>query len=151
MLEDTDWQLVEDADGNAKLGGDDIMLAFVHPRGEADPQRHGLAIIKRYDFESKLQRMSVIVKYRRDQQYRAYVKGSPEKVAELCIPSSLPANYDAILEVYTNQGYRVIALATKSLPDLNYLQVQQTTRDKVECGLNFLGFLIMENKLKGAT
>jgi len=34
--------------------------------------------------------MSVIVKNNVDSTFRAYVKGSPEKVADLCLPYSLP-------------------------------------------------------------
>jgi magnesium-transporting ATPase (P-type) len=41
--------------------------------------------LKRFDFEAKLQRMSVIVKNMQDKSFRAYVKGSPEKIAELCL------------------------------------------------------------------
>jgi cation-transporting ATPase 13A3/4/5 len=49
-----------------------------------------VAILKRFDFEAKLQRMSVVVKNMSDKTFRAYVKGSPEKIAELCITESLP-------------------------------------------------------------
>jgi magnesium-transporting ATPase (P-type) len=38
--------------------------------------------------------MSVIVKNMVDGGFRAYVKGSPEKVAELCLKESLPSDYD---------------------------------------------------------
>ena len=151
MLEDTEYVLHEqNTVSNSPVRGDDIVLAEVCPKGK-DTFNSGLAIIKRFDFESKLQRMSVVVKNKSNAQYKAYVKGSPEKVAELCIKSSLPLDYDEILEAYTNKGYRVIALATKALNDFKFLQVQQTNREKIERNLHFLGFLIMENKLKDAT
>lgn len=54
--------------------------------------------------------MSVIVKNYLDGSFRTYVKGSPEKIKELCIESSLPKNYEEILNVYTESGYRVLAL-----------------------------------------
>ena len=38
--------------------------------------------------------MSVIVKNHLDSTFRAYVKGSPEKVADLCIPETIPANFE---------------------------------------------------------
>ena len=56
-----------------------------------------VAILKRFDFEAKLQRMSVVVKNMGDRTFRAYVKGSPEKIAELCISESLPLNYYDVL------------------------------------------------------
>jgi len=58
-------------------------------------------LIRRFDFSSKLQRMSVIVKNFIDNSFRVYVKGSPERIKELCKDSSLPKNYDEILEIYT--------------------------------------------------
>lgn len=79
------------------------------------------------------------------------MKGSPEKVAELSIESSLPKDYDKVLEAYTNKGYRVIALGTKSMEGFRFLEVESAKREQIECNLHFLGFLIMENKLKSAT
>lgn len=42
-------------------------------------------------------------------------------IRELCNSSSLPNNFEEILEIYTQSGYRVIALATKPLK-VNYLK-----------------------------
>jgi len=115
------------------------------------PIPNHLLIVKRFDFESKLQRMSVIAKHVSDGTLRAYVKGSPEKIAELCVPQSLPANYQEILSTYTTKGLRVIALAHRVLADKTFLQIFKAKRDKIECDLHFIGLLVMENKLKGAT
>jgi cation-transporting ATPase 13A3/4/5 len=60
-----------------------------------------LALVRRYDFSSKLQRMSVIVRNFLDQSFRTFVKGSPERIRELCTSESLPKNFDEILEIYT--------------------------------------------------
>ena len=49
---------------------------------------------------------------------------------------------------YTQQGYRVIALAWRPLHKLSYVRVQRAQREQVECELEFLGLLIMENRLK---
>jgi cation-transporting ATPase 13A2 len=67
--------------------------------------------------------MSVIVKNTADMSYRAYVKGSPEKIAELCNPDSLPQNFSECLEIYTQKGLRVIALAMRYLEDTTYLKI----------------------------
>jgi magnesium-transporting ATPase (P-type) len=56
-----------------------------------------LALIRRFDFSSKLQRMSVIVKNFLDQTFKTFVKGSPERIRELCRPETLPRNFDEIL------------------------------------------------------
>lgn len=97
-----------------------------------------------------MQRMSVIVKNFLDTSFKAFVKGSPERIRELCKAESLPTNFDEILEIYTQCGYRVLALAGKPL-NINYLKSQKVTREEIECDLNFLGFLIMQNKLKPVT
>ena len=41
--------------------------------------------------------MSVIVKNFIDNSFRSYVKGSPEKISEMCRPESLPSNFDEVL------------------------------------------------------
>lgn len=60
-------------------------------------------------------RMSVISKNTLDTCYRSFVKGSPEKIFELSVKSSIPDNYDDVLNKYTKEGYRVISLAQKKL------------------------------------
>lgn len=80
--------------------------------------------------------------------YKAFTKGSPERISELCKPETLPLNFEQVLARYTTQGYRVIALAVKDLPQMNFRKVQKLGRSDVEQDLNFLGFLVMENKLK---
>jgi len=107
-------------------------------------------MLRRFDFESKLQRMSVLVRSNQDNSYRVHLKGSPEKVQELCIPETLPSDFQEILDGYTIQGYRVIAIATKVLSkeqtDLKTLKSEP--REYFEKDLAFLGILVMENKLK---
>jgi cation-transporting ATPase 13A3/4/5 len=68
-------------------------------------------LLKRFDFTSALQRMSVIALNTLDNTYHSFVKGSPEKIMELSDKSSLPEDFEAVLEMYTLEGYRVIALA----------------------------------------
>jgi cation-transporting ATPase 13A2 len=85
-----------------------------------------------------------------DGNFRSYVKGSPERIRELCNPNSLPENFDEILQIYTECGYRVLALATKAL-NLNFVRAQKISREEVESDIWFLGLLIMQNKLKPVT
>ena len=108
-------------------------------------------LVRRFDFSSGLQRMSVICKNQLDNKFLAFVKGSPEKIQELCDPSTLPHNYEEILEIYTKEVFRVIGLATKPLPDMTYQKALGIPRGEIECGLTFLGLLVMENKLKVQT
>lgn len=111
-------------------------------------------IARRFDFESRLQRMSVVA--RKSNGYYSFVKGSPEKIIELCRPESIPDDITSILDSYTRKGYRVIAAGMKTLhKDVNdddcFKKINDLTREYLESDLHFLGFIIMENKVKAAT
>ena len=109
-----------------------------------------LDLIKRFDFVSKLQRMSVLVKNSKEDYFKVYCKGSPEKIRELCKPETIPSNYNRILNSYSNQGLRVFALSFKLLK-MHYLQSEKLSRESVEHDLVFLGFFIVKNKLRPKT
>lgn len=57
-----------------------------------------IGIIRRFEFSSKLQRMSVIVKNLQENTFRLHLKGSPEKLRELCVPESIPSNFHKVLD-----------------------------------------------------
>jgi cation-transporting ATPase 13A3/4/5 len=57
--------------------------------------------------------MSVIVS--EEGRLTIQVKGSPEKLRELCLPESLPSNFHPMLDTYAKSGYRVLACASRSL------------------------------------
>jgi magnesium-transporting ATPase (P-type) len=117
---------------------------------ETDKITYTSNLIRRFDFSSALQRMSVICKNTVDNKYRVFVKGSPEKISELCRPETMPQDYLEILEQYTVEGFRVIALAQKPLKT-TFREVMSIKRDEIERDLEFLGLLVMENKLKPET
>jgi len=91
-----------------------------------------LAVIRRFDFCSELQRMSVIVRGLNDSQFRVFCKGSPEKIKELSLPSSIPNNFHKILTNYTQNGLRVLGLGCKVLPKMSYETLQSKTRNEFE-------------------
>lgn len=67
------------------------------------------------------------------------------------LPSQVPHDYDDLLSYYTKRGYRVIAIAGKSIEGLSWLKAQRMKREQAESGLRFLGLIIFENKLKPGT
>lgn len=124
-----------------------------------------LGILRTLEFTAALRRMSVLVKKLKSNSVEAYVKGAPEVMREICDPATLPADYDQQLAFYTKHGYRVIALAGKSLQGLTWVKAQRLKRcaflphccgcrltekhrEQVESDLRFLGLIIFENKLK---
>jgi cation-transporting ATPase 13A2 len=65
--------------------------------------------------------------------------------------SPVPSDYDDLLSYYTHRGFRVIACATKHITKLNWVKVQKMKREEAESQLEFVGFIIFENKLKPTT
>lgn len=133
---------------------------LLQPTGEfefnasADPlamDSDELGIIRTFEFVSGLRRMSAIVKRLGENRMHAVVKGAPEVMHDICDPSTLPADYDAVLDYYTRRGYRVLACGTKSLENLSWRHAQKIPRENVESDLRFLGLVVFENKLKRET
>ena len=72
-------------------------------------------------------------------------------IIDVVISVPVPEDFNSVLQEYTSEGYRVIALAHKSLKRLAYAKVQRITREVAETDLNFLAFVILENRLKPET
>lgn len=63
----------------------------------------------------------------------------------------MPSTTNTVLRGYTEEGYRVIAIAYKVLQDCNFVQIPKLRRDEVERDLIFAGLVILENRLKDQT
>ncbi|KYN32967.1 putative cation-transporting ATPase 13A3 [Trachymyrmex septentrionalis] len=110
-----------------------------------------VGIVRQFPFTSSLQRMSVITRTLGANHYDLYCKGSPEMILSLSKAESIPPDFTAVLQEYTSEGYRVIALAHKSLNRLPYAKVQRINREAAEIDLTFLALIVMENRLKPET
>ncbi|XP_034875561.1 cation-transporting ATPase 13A2 isoform X1 [Mirounga leonina] len=156
MVESTGWVLEEGPAADSAFGTQ--VLAVMKPPPQ-EPQLQGMeeppvpvSILSRFPFSSALQRMNVVVAWPGAAQPEAYVKGSPELVAGLCKPETVPPDFARMLQSYTAAGYRVVALAGKLLPVAPSLEAaQQLTRDAMERELGLLGLLVMRNLLKPQT
>ncbi|KAK9302311.1 hypothetical protein QLX08_005724 [Tetragonisca angustula] len=109
-----------------------------------------IGIVQQYQFSSSLQRMSVIIRVLGSDTFKAYTKGSPEMIFSLSKPETIPKDIMICLKHYTEQGYRVIAMGRTELPE-NTKKITKLPRDAVEQNLEFLGLIIMENRLKSPT
>jgi len=165
MFESTGWIMKENTNTGDEFNANPLVLDYIRPKNEEDitvpyqdnyneeeklKNRYEIAIVKRFDFTSELQRMSVIGKNINENFFKVFCKGSPEKIRELCDPSTIPESFDEILTNYTSKGYRVLGMAGKSLL-MNFQQSQTITREAVEKKMLFLGLLIVQNKLKEKT
>ena len=178
MLEGVGWILRENFDD--KKGGvkayDPLVLAYVRPKTEKkldipitsiegldeddllafniDINKlklyYELSIIRRFNFDYLKQRLTVLVKNLHDNYFKIFSKGSPEKIKEICDQNTIPSDYNEVYSYYSSKGYRILGLAYKSIK-LNMRQSLQIQRKHVEKDLIFIGFAIIENKLKEGT
>ncbi len=136
MFESTGW-LLEENQGHSLL------------RGMVKGPCSSFGILKCFDFCSELRRMSVIgqgmMMSSKDASAVAYCKGSPESIVECCRADSVPERFQATLDHFTLAGFRIIACAGKALPKKAWYHYQ---REEIEKDLQFLGFLVFENRLK---
>ena len=172
MFESTGWELIEEPEDVNNY--DPKITTFVRPAEEKslteklkglegflkDPNNeeikdkikdhYELGIIRRFDFSSKLQRMSTLVKNLNQDNITCYVKGSPEKIKELCQLKTIPSDFNEQLNNYTSRGYRVLAMGSKVI-NMDINKAFEVNRTFCEKDLIFLGLLIVQNKLKEAT
>ncbi|XP_014665999.1 PREDICTED: probable cation-transporting ATPase 13A3 isoform X2 [Priapulus caudatus] len=116
-----------------------------------DEVPYEIGIVRQFHFSSSLQMMSVITRTLGSRHMDLYAKGAPEKLMSLCLDSSVPDDFHEVLERFTIQGFRVIALAHKKLKKLQWHQAQRAKRGELERELSFLGLLVMQNTLKPET
>ncbi|KAJ1645492.1 hypothetical protein LPJ64_002927 [Coemansia asiatica] len=121
----------------------------------ARPIRKPVCVLKVFEFSSDLRRSSVVIREFDDHDgICAYVKGAPEAIKYICRPETVPANYDSVLDNFTQTGRRVIALAGKQLSRASHSDTNSVAgieRTSVESQLCFLGFLVFENRVKTET
>ncbi|XP_071515717.1 polyamine-transporting ATPase 13A3-like isoform X7 [Panulirus ornatus] len=165
MFEATKWSLEEASQGSSNY--DQVTPTVVKPSNQEmyiDPLDithivetpfqvpYEIGIVRQFPFSSSTQRMSVMVRKLGQQHMDLYAKGAPEVIQSLCQPESLPKDLGSVLTQYTVQGFRVIALAHRTLQTkLLWHAAQRIPRDQVECDLTFLGLLILQNMLKPET
>lgn len=127
-----------------------------------------VGIVRQFPFSSNLQRMAILCKRIGQEELHFFCKGSPEMVQSLCKPDTgesrlvysnqnvdtnptmdvlfcfisktqVPANHDQILEDYTRQGFRVIAVAHRLVEIRSLHKLQKVQREELEHDLTFLG------------
>ncbi|KAH8174244.1 p5-type ATPase cation transporter domain-containing protein [Sarocladium implicatum] len=150
MFEFTQWTY-EEGKQMASEGDDDEQGGLAPSVARPPTGGLELGVLKSFDFVSQLRRASVIVRHFGKKSGDIYVKGAPEAMREICRPESFPADYEELLSHYTHKGYRVIGCATKHLSKLSWVKAQKMSRAETESELNFVGFIIFENKLKPTT
>ncbi|OAX83464.1 hypothetical protein ACJ72_02182 [Emergomyces africanus] len=162
MFEFTGWSF-EEGSHNAtdmEVERDYFSPSIARPPADFAPDYSGhesngkpfeLGVLRSFEFISQLRRSSVIARQFGDPGAFIFVKGAPECMKEICRPQSLPPDFEDLLSFYTHRGFRVIACATKHIQKLSWMKVQKLHRSEAESDLEFIGFIVFENKLKPST
>ncbi|XP_053490134.1 polyamine-transporting ATPase 13A3 isoform X3 [Ictalurus furcatus] len=167
MFEATGWILEEATEEETSLH-ERIMPTVVRPPKQLLPEpvmspeqdmelyelsgSYEIGIVRQFPFSSALQRMTVVARLLGEKRMDAYLKGAPEVVTSLCKKETVPQDFAEVLENYTKQGFRVIALAHRRLESkLTWHKVQNINRNHIETNMEFLGLIVMQNKLKPET
>lgn len=129
---------------------DNVQPSIIKP---SDDKEGEYSVIRQFTFSSSLQRMSVIVfdpSEDRPDNMMLYSKGSPEMILSLCDPQTVPEDYLIQVNAYAQHGFRLIAVARRPL-DMNFNKAAKVKRDSIECDLEMLGLIVMENRVKPVT
>jgi magnesium-transporting ATPase (P-type) len=81
--------------------------------------------------------MSVTCLINKTNSCKVYAKGSPEMMLTIMNENSIPKNYQEILKEYASHGFRVLAIASKSIL---LSQLKTISRSEAESSLIFNGF-----------
>ncbi|XP_078523062.1 putative cation-transporting ATPase 13A4 [Lissotriton helveticus] len=150
MFEGTNWTIENCSPDKHKEDQSSSMVIKPGPRAGKVPV-DGVVVMQQFPFSSSLQRMSVVTQVIGSNELMGFMKGAPEMVVRFCRPQTVPLNLLSELEHYTLQGFRVIGLAYKTLATKTDVGVETFTREEVESDLEFLGLLVMGNKVKAET
>ncbi|XP_063298845.1 probable cation-transporting ATPase 13A4 [Pelobates fuscus] len=149
MFEGTHWEINQPDSENNEISTSSLI---VKPGSACDKVPvEGIAIVHQFPFSSSLQRMSVVTHAIGDDKLVVYMKGAPEMVTAFCKSESVPKGFTSELQFYTTKGFRVIGLAYKTLEGYKISGESNFLREDVESNLEFLGLLILENRLKPET
>ncbi|XP_018404242.1 PREDICTED: probable cation-transporting ATPase 13A3 [Cyphomyrmex costatus] len=157
MFESTKWMLKDSDCMHIDKLYNSIMPIVVRPAVENASLTKNMneiteiGIIQQYQFSNSLQRMSVIVRASGSDDFRAYTKGSPETIINLSKTETVPKDILLTLEQFTKQGFRVIAIGRRATISKGSEEISKLSRETIEQDLDFLGLIILENRLKQPT
>lgn len=116
MFKSTEWVLEEGQVQQQGLEKHEPILAKVYPPADKQlhKRNHEICIVKRFDFTSREQRMSVLTRKGEQNQYKLYIKGAPEKIRALSLKTTLPADFNELLDIYSQKGFRILAFGMRT-------------------------------------
>ncbi|KAI9315868.1 hypothetical protein BX666DRAFT_2028110 [Dichotomocladium elegans] len=143
------WDLQPPADSG-------YLDTIVPPQSSPNEKRAPVHIIRRYEFVHARASQSVAVLDEATQHVHVFLKGSFERIQHLALSDSLPDNYERMAADYAREGCYVLALAHRDLGELGKSGmtmdfIKSMSRDELEKGCAFRGFILFRNMLKTDT
>lgn len=142
-----DWKARVEQVAKDVKGAEEMLERTRKQAGESKIAR--VEVVQRHHFASGLQRMSVVAKVvprGGKEEWTCLVKGSPEALKPLLEAGGAPDWYKECYESMARRGLRVLALAYKTVKASDKPALQ--TREWVESGLKFAGFVAFECKTR---
>ena len=118
---------------------DSLCPTVVKPAANTNIHPTEIGIIREFPFSSSTQRMGVIVRHLNGKHFEFFCKGSPEMLLNFVRKDTVPGNFYDVLDLYTKNGNRVIALAHKVLHKMSFAKVHKVHREELESDLTLLG------------
>lgn len=104
-------------------------------------------VIKQYEFDHARMSMAVAVEIKGETHI--FVKGSFEKIEELC--AGVPANYLQRAQSLASEGNYTLGVGHRNLGSVDAETVRAMSRDEMEQGNECLGLMMFKNNLKDDT
>lgn len=150
MFESTGWIFQESLTSDTAKFDVLVPIIFKESLENIETVRE-IGLVQQYQFSSTLQRMSIVCRELGNSSFEVFVKGSPEMIISLSRSETVPNQIWDKLKEYTEKGYRVIGMGTKTLYDVPFNKIKELNRENIEIELEFIGLLVLENRLKPQT
>ena len=115
------------------------------------PLKEIFQIVRHFEFTPERLRAATLLR-RPDDTLVYLVKGSPERIVQLCKQTTVPSSLNSTLMQLARKGLRVIAMAYKECIESAEI-LENIPQDELEAkgDINFLGLLFLSSKLKDET
>ncbi|KAI8973216.1 hypothetical protein BDF20DRAFT_881064 [Mycotypha africana] len=133
----------------------DSLMPPANSRNRSSSRDSPISVIRRSEFVHARASQSVAVLDPHDNHVHVFLKGSFERVKHYSTPESIPANYDTVSAKFAQEGCYVLALAHRDMgvlgKDVFMEDIKSRSRDDLEVGCHFIGFVLFRNMLKDDT
>lgn len=79
---------------------------------------------------------------------RVIVKGSYERIGQLCNKASIPADFKEQTEYFASEQFYVLGMGIKTLANMSETQIRDISREDAEEGIDLSGLLLFRNEMK---